>query len=113
MKSNAYTNWKAYFDLCEKDMLSNPMHYKYQKAYFRLGKKNYSKDVIYFPVEIRAGRISFGKAQFLITAHGVAKGILGEKWVERKTLIMQHDGMFEALEKATKELAQDTEAGDN
>ena len=95
-----YRYCKAYFDLCEKDMRLNPTHYSYRKAYYRLGKNNHAKDVLYFPVEIRSGRISFGKVQFLVTAFGVEKGILGQRWVDRKALVMDHDRLFDHLQKA-------------
>lgn len=107
--TDSYKEWKAYFDLREKDMRSNPTHCRYEKAFFRLGKKDYAKDVLYFPVEIRSGRLSFGKVQFLVTPFGVEKGILGQRWVERKALVMQHDQMFEHLQKAKTVIEDETE----
>lgn len=98
MASDSHREWKAFFDYCEKDMRSNPTHFKYQKAYYRLGKRGFDKFALFFPVEIRSGRVSFGKIQFLITPFGVEKGVLGERWVERKTLIMEHDIDFKRFE---------------
>lgn len=98
--SGSHKELKMYFDTCEADMKKWPTHYRYQLAFYRIGKNDLDKDVMHIPVEISDGRLSFGKPQFLITPSGVIKGVLGKRWVNRKTLIMQHDRLFEHLGQA-------------
>ncbi len=97
MSCETYKKWKEYFILCEEYAKNDLRCFDYEKAYLKLEKIGHKKDTVYFPVEIRGGRMSFGKTQFLIIPEGAKKGTQGERWVERKALIIRPDLMFEQL----------------
>ena len=97
--AKTYNDWKYLFDLSEADISEYPMNACNQKVYFRLGKHDHEKDVLFFPAMSLAGRNSFGKIQVLVvpTEAGANALTLGSRWIERKSLIMAHDRHFNYL----------------
>lgn len=78
----------------------------YANALFRLGKGlPGTKDVLFFPVKIMKGRKSFGRLQCLITPLLTGEYVLlsdtslGQRWVDRKFLILNHDHEFKFYQK--------------
>jgi len=100
MPNAEYREKKAYFDACEKEMKKNPLFCNHQIAFLKYGKKLHGKSNLLFPIVIKSGRLSFGKLHLLITPLAESKGILGETWVERKMLVMEHDFEYQIYRRA-------------
>lgn len=84
----------------------NDSFLRYAEAFYKLGKAWPGvKDTLFFPVKIINARKSFGKLQCLITPLLTGEEIflndtsLGQRWVDRKFLILNHDHAFKLYEK--------------
>ncbi len=110
--ANLREQWKEdedYRKMVEKMIHDDPgdSALMYAKAFFRLGKAGFpgKKDVLLFPVKILKGRKSFGKLQCLITPLLTGADLphsdhsLGQRWVDRKFLVLGHDHEFKLYQK--------------
>lgn len=78
--------------------------YCYRTRAFFQQREGKSKDTLYFPVTVIKGRKMFGKLQCLITPLCLTDNIynrtpFGQRWVDRKFLVLGHDHEFKNLEK--------------
>jgi hypothetical protein len=92
----------------EKMIQDNPQDtiLMYTDAFFRIGKGLPGRsNVLLFPVKVIKGRKSFGRLQCLITPLligndvGLSDTSLGQRWVDRKFLILSHDHEFKFYQK--------------
>lgn len=106
---------ERYRKCIEKMIYDNPedSFLKRTKAFFRMGHGLPGrKNAMLFPVKVIKGRKSFGKLQCLITPLSVGADVifsdttLGQRWVDRKFLVLSHDQEFELYQKY---LAEDEE----
>ena len=87
----------------EKEYLCNPKHMKYAECFYKIGEGSLlSGDTMFFPVKIVDGRKLFGRLQCLIVPvvlgnHGLVATNLGRRWVDRKSLILDHDHDFKRI----------------
>jgi hypothetical protein len=91
---------EQYRNYVEKMIQDNPQDslLRYSKAFFRAAdyKSSSRKNTLLFPVKVIKGRKSFGRLQFLIsplskTDESLTGTPLGQRWVDRKFLILSHD----------------------
>jgi hypothetical protein len=85
----------------EKEYEKNPHHLKHLLGFYRIGDHApVIEGTILFPVKITDARKIFGKLQCKISPYCgnqfFSSTLLGEKWVERRAIILSHDHEFTA-----------------
>ncbi len=102
-RSKRYDEDEHYRKYVEAEIKNTPSILSRVEAFYRLGRAWPGvKDTLLFPVIVLEARKSFGKLQCLITpllAGDLARSSLGERWVDRKFLILQHDHEFRLYKK--------------
>ena len=104
-----YAADERFRQMMEEDIIKTPSNLKYSRALYRIGKgKMAGNETLLFPVKIIDCRKMFGKIQCEITPLSKSEtdfigSPLGQRWIDRKFLILSHDHEYKMYQKYIEE----------